>query len=89
MAHGLPVVSTTVGSIPEVVEHETGGYLVPPADGAQLLAALVNVLSDPERALRMGEHNRAVVRDRFSNRQTTDRLLVVYEALLRDHAGSR
>jgi glycosyltransferase involved in cell wall biosynthesis len=89
MAHGLPVVSTTVGSIPEVVEHGAGGYLLPPGDADRLLGALVDVLRDPERALRMGEHNRAVVRDRFSNRQTTDRLLVVYEMLLRDQAGSR
>ncbi len=89
MAHGLPVVSTTVGTIPEVVEHGIGGYLLPPGDGEELLRALVNVLRDPERALRMGEHNRAVVRERFGNRQTAERLLAVYEMVLNDHPGSR
>jgi glycosyltransferase involved in cell wall biosynthesis len=88
MAHGLPIVATTVGSIPEVVEHDVGGYLVPPGDAEKLLAALIKVLKDPQAALRMGEHNRALVRDRFTNRHTADRLLAVYANLLSGKRGS-
>jgi glycosyltransferase involved in cell wall biosynthesis len=82
MAHGLPIVATTVDSIPEVVEHDVGAYLLPPGDQEQLLTALVKVLKDPQAALRMGEHNRAAVRERFTNRHTANRLLAVYATVM-------
>jgi glycosyltransferase involved in cell wall biosynthesis len=82
MAHGLPIVATSVGSISEVVEHDVGGYLLPPGDKEQLVAALVKVLKNPQTALRMGNHNRALVRERYTNRHTTDRLLASYAILL-------
>ena len=82
MAHGLPVVATSVGSVSEVVEHGRGGYLLPPGDKQQLLDALVKLLKDPESAMTMGEHNRAVVRDGFTNRHTADRLLASYATVL-------
>ena len=83
MAHGLPIVATTVGSIPEVVEHEVGGYLLPPGDQEQLLTALIKVLKDPQAALKMGEHNRSVVREHYTNRHTADRLLAAYATVMR------
>ena len=78
MAHGLPIVATSVGSVSEVVEHGVGGYLLPPGDKEQLVTALVKVLKDPTAAVRMGEHNRTVVREGFTNRHTADRLLASY-----------
>jgi len=82
MAHGLPVVATTVGSIAEVVEHGVGGYLLPPGDAEALATALLSLLRDPQAALSMGEHNRAVVRARFTNRHTAERLLAAYATVL-------
>ena len=65
MAMGLPVVSTRHSGIPEVVEHEATGLLVPPADAAALADALVRVLEDRREAHEMGEHGRTFVLDRF------------------------
>ena len=53
MASGLPVVSTTTGGIPEIVDPETG-ILVPPGDGRALRDALVRMFdhaSDYDRSL--------------------------------------
>jgi glycosyltransferase involved in cell wall biosynthesis len=82
MAGGLPIVATLVGSISEVVEEGVGGYLVPPGDQEQLAAALIKLLKDPKAATRMGEHNRAVVKARFTNQHTTNRLLGIYDTLM-------
>lgn len=65
MAMGLPVVSTRHSGIPEVVDHEATGLLVPPADATELADALAQVLEDPAAGERMGAQGRAVVLERF------------------------
>src|SRR6266581_731436 len=54
MATGLPVISTNIGGIPEmVVENETG-FLVQPGDAAAMADAIQTVISDPALAQKMG-----------------------------------
>jgi len=55
MATGLPVVSTTIGGIPEmVVENETG-FLVPPDDAVALAGAIEKVANDRSLGQRLGQ----------------------------------
>lgn len=49
-----PVVATTVGDIPQVVRDGETGLLVPPGDPSALAEALVSLLTDPQRAHRLG-----------------------------------
>jgi glycosyltransferase involved in cell wall biosynthesis len=49
---GLPVMGSDVGGIPELVEADRNGCLVPPGDGPAWQAALEQVLSDPARLAR-------------------------------------
>jgi glycosyltransferase involved in cell wall biosynthesis len=46
---GLPVLASDVGGLPELVEVDRNGRLVPPGDGAAWQAALEDVVSDPDR----------------------------------------
>jgi glycosyltransferase involved in cell wall biosynthesis len=55
MAEGLPVVVTSVGGIPEIVEHGVSGMIVPPDDAAALADAVIRCLRDPERAGSLGQ----------------------------------
>jgi len=55
LALGLPVVATAVGGVPEVVEHGREGLLVAPGEPRVLAAALLTLLEDPERRLRMAD----------------------------------
>jgi len=78
-AYGLPVVASRVGGIPEIVTEGETGLLVPPEDPAALSDALERVLSDPERARRLGDNlRRRVVADFSWTRAYQD-----YRALLR------
>ena len=45
MAQGVPVVSTRVGGVPDLVDHGRNGLLVESGDAAMLSAALIDVLS--------------------------------------------
>ena len=55
-AAGVPVVATTVGSLPEFVEHERSGLLVAPGDPVALAKAVARVVQDPalHQRLRLG-----------------------------------
>ena len=63
MSAGLPVISTTVGGIPEVVINELNGILVPPCDPDALAKAIIDMLSVPEKMRKMGkEGQKRVIR---------------------------
>ncbi len=66
MASGLPVVSTTVGGIPECVVDGQTGCLVPPGDSAGLAKVLTPLLLDAELRRRWGAAGRERIRQHFS-----------------------
>ena len=82
MAAGLPVITTRVGGIEDIVEHERTGYLVPPSDGAALAAALERLLDDPARRVEMGRLARARAEAAFDARGSTERLIELAHAVL-------
>jgi glycogen(starch) synthase len=53
MAAGLPVIASRVGGIPDLVQHEVNGLLVPPGDPDALASAITRVLSQPWTAARL------------------------------------
>ncbi len=58
MACGLCVVSTDVGGVPFLVEHESTGLLVPPGDPDAMARALERIVADPELAARLSANAR-------------------------------
>lgn len=54
MAHGVPVVATRVGGLPEVVENERTGWLVPPDSPSALADAIISAASDRVRLRTLG-----------------------------------
>ena len=53
MCSGTPIIATTAGSIPEVIEDGVNGCLVAPGDPAQLAAAITCFLESPAQAQRL------------------------------------
>jgi len=66
MASSLPIVASNVGGIPELVRDGENGMLTPPADPAALASAIQRLAENPEESLRMGQHNRRQVEERFT-----------------------
>jgi len=65
-AHGLAVVGTWVGGIPDAVEDGVNGLLVAPDDPEALVRAIGALLSDPTRCRAMAETGRRRIREKFN-----------------------
>jgi glycosyltransferase involved in cell wall biosynthesis len=78
MSRGKPVVATSVGGTPELVEHGETGLLVPAGDVDALREALDRVLRDLELARRLGEGAARRVRERFSAARAAEQVLGLY-----------
>jgi glycosyltransferase involved in cell wall biosynthesis len=74
-AAGLPVVTTPVGGVAEVVNDGESGLLVPVGDAQALEAALLDLASAPDRRRRMGEATHALARTRFDAERNNRALL--------------
>jgi glycosyltransferase involved in cell wall biosynthesis len=83
MAAGLPVVSTAVGGIPQVVADGETGYLVAYDDDAALRDRLEYLSDDPERARSLGRRGREVALARYSCRRMVDDYLTLYREVAR------
>jgi len=66
MAAGLPVVSTKLSGIPEIIESDHSGVLVPPEDSESLAAAIATLARDKDLRSAMGSAARAAVSKRFN-----------------------
>jgi glycosyltransferase involved in cell wall biosynthesis len=81
MAAGLPIVATSVGGLPTVIDDNVTGYLVP-VDEAALAAALDRLAADRDAARRIGTAARAAALARFSADRMLDDYMALYEEAL-------
>ena len=65
-SQGLPCIATRVSAIPELIEHQATGLLVPPGDPAALAAALAQLIRDPRARSDLGAAGCRRVRADFS-----------------------
>ncbi len=70
LAHRIPVVSTDVCGIPEVIRNGETGYLVSQKHPAELAMAMEEMLKDRERAIQMAEKGRELVLREFDPNRT-------------------
>lgn len=54
MSYGLPIVSTYIGGIPEVITNGKNGFLIEPGDKKELYNALMELRNNPDIRLKMG-----------------------------------
>lgn len=82
MAAEIPIVATTAGGIPEVVQDGETGLLVPPQNGRALAEAILTLLKDADRRRQLATAGLARVQQKFSVDRMVDDTLAEYEKLV-------
>lgn len=82
MSWGMPVISTEVGGIPELVRNGIDGLLVPAGDSAKLAAAIARLCQDQALREDMGTAARQRVESTFSREAVLPRLEAIYQSLM-------
>ena len=80
MYFGLPMVTTNAGGIPELVEDEVNGLIVPVNDHILFAEKLMYLIENPDRRKKMGLRSSAIL-EKNSIEKTIDDTLHVYEEL--------
>jgi L-malate glycosyltransferase len=87
MAVGLAVVGTRVGGIPELIEHNINGVLVPPGDAKSLCDALLTLIQNQGLRENLGVRARETAVQRFSYQRLIAQLEQLYRVACSDPAG--
>jgi glycosyltransferase involved in cell wall biosynthesis len=82
MAVGTPVIMTPVGAAPEIIGADERGRLVPKRDAEALARALIELLSQPDKARVLGLAGQAFVRKSLNPANIRDKHQALYLSLL-------
>jgi colanic acid/amylovoran biosynthesis glycosyltransferase len=75
---GLPLISTAISGIPELVRHAHTGWLVPTDDPTALADAIAGLAADPALRVRLGRNARALVESEFNIDRSTLQLAALF-----------
>ncbi len=85
MAHRLPIISTPVGGIPEVIINGENGILVPKEDPYSLSEAILRLLNDEELLKKLSQNAYEFVKRYYSIETYTKNLLELYKEVLNEN----
>jgi len=77
-AAGVPVIATAVGGIPEIVEHDVNGLLIPVDDEKALAMAIIKLAGDKKMRLTMGRAGMERAKNRFDFNRCLDQMESLY-----------
>ncbi|OKH32829.1 hypothetical protein NIES2119_24950 [[Phormidium ambiguum] IAM M-71] len=91
MAAGLPIITTRVNAIPEIVSHEETGFLIQPGDRIDLANRIEQLIENPNLGQKMGAKGRQVVEQKFNaqtNFQTLESIFQEISIVKNNHENS-
>jgi colanic acid/amylovoran biosynthesis glycosyltransferase len=80
MASGLPIVTSNLAGIPEIITDQTNGILVPQRAPQALASAIQGLLLDPRKRETLGAAGLSVAREKFSLPATVEELIAIFES---------
>lgn len=81
-SYGLPIIATSVGAIPEVVQDGLNGYLVSPGDVEEIAKKLLELIYDKNLRRLMGMESYNIANKKFEANIIAKRLSAIYQGIL-------
>lgn len=82
MEAGLPVITTNVGGIPEVIEDGVNGYIIEPQDINRLKDKIMFLLNHPDEINRISKNNKLKIHQNYTLEKFEDNMISVFRVLL-------
>ncbi|MFH1459647.1 MAG: glycosyltransferase [Candidatus Omnitrophota bacterium] len=87
MAVGIPIIGTTIGGIPEIIQNGINGILIEPKNSGSLASAINSMLDDFNKAKTMGATGRKIVEAKFSQEKMLQKISGLYQILFDQKYG--
>lgn len=82
--HGLPVVASDVGGIPEIIEDGKSGFLIDPQDESGFINAVNLLVTNKTKRNEMGKKGKEIIKTKFAQDVILDKIDKVYTSILED-----
>ncbi len=82
MKYSKPVITSNLGAMASIIDHEKNGLLVAPGDAEELAEAISNLISNPILSKKYGEEGRKKAERDYSSQQVYKRILNIYENVI-------
>jgi glycosyltransferase involved in cell wall biosynthesis len=79
MASGLPIITSSLAGIPEIITDQINGILVPQRAPEALASAIRSLLLDPKKREKLGASGLSTAREKFSLAATAQELITIFE----------
>jgi glycosyltransferase involved in cell wall biosynthesis len=86
MAMGIPVVSTDVGGIKNIIDHQSNGLLIKPRNPNALAESILYLLGNDRESKRLADNARKTVQQKFSDKRMAREYEKVYCDVLKSHS---
>ena len=83
MGVGLPCIASSVGGVPDLIDHQENGLLIPPRASGALAEAINDLLTNQELAVYLGRNARRRIEEMFDSNRSIQQLEAVYQDSLR------
>ena len=83
MKHAKPVITSRLGAMASIIDHEQNGLLVEPGDASGLAESIQYLYNQPELCCKLGENGRKKAEEQYSSDQIYQKLIEVYEGMKR------
>jgi glycosyltransferase involved in cell wall biosynthesis len=81
MSYAIPVISTPVGGIPELVIEDETGFLVKPGDLSGLYERIIELATDEEKRCRFGRRGRQVIEEKHNLSENIKTIDAIYDTI--------
>jgi glycosyltransferase involved in cell wall biosynthesis len=88
MSAKIPIIATTVGDIPSIIQHGKSGYLVPPSDSSALEKSMLAFLENPEHAQAMAEEAQRTLNEQYTAEKMVNETERLYLSLAVDEKNA-